>query len=238
MGRSTTRNLLIRLGRATSKPAKDLIKPRRSIGIPAVLGLLQVRQPSRLGVDILNLLGAGGVKVNQLLAGGALGSLLKVRCEASEERVGSSGQAVASIGSLGLVCGVGALIELLDGVDKLVGDTVLLVELDGCFETGIGDEVAMSEDLSEDAGAGLLFLCQASVGGAIGGGVIGMGIVRGGAARDGDFVGAELGVVEEESSAGGGLLLEVYGRGLGLALGGDVDGVDLATGRCVSRANE
>lgn len=72
----------------------------------------------------------------------------------------------------------------------------------------------------------------------IGGGVIGMGIVWGGVVGDGDFVGVECGVVEEESSVGGGFFFKVYGCGFGFVFGGDFDGVDFVVGRCVSRVNE
>ena len=113
-----------------------------------------------------------------------------------------------------MVARVGALVELFERVEEARRDAVLLVEGDGFLERGLGDEVAVRENLGEDARAGLFFLGEdgAAVGGAVGfGGGLRRGVVRGGGAGDGDLVAAEGGVVEEEGGARGGFLFEGYG---------------------------
>jgi hypothetical protein len=53
---------------------------------------------------------------------------------------------------------VGALVELFERVEEARRDAVLLVEGDGFLERGFSDEVAVREDLGEDARARLFLL--------------------------------------------------------------------------------
>lgn len=109
-----------------------------------------------------------------------------------------------------------------------------VVKLDGPLDGGITDNVAVSEVLGDNSCAGLLLLGDlVRVPVSVSGGVLSIG--RGRAARrlDGDVVGAELGVVQEEGSLGRCLLLECDARGLSLALCLDVEAGNLAAGRAV-----
>lgn len=73
LGSSGTRGLLF---------AKHLLESRGLIGAATSLLRLQVSQTSSLGVDLLNLSAAIRVELGDFLAGGGVGSLLKVRAEA------------------------------------------------------------------------------------------------------------------------------------------------------------
>jgi hypothetical protein len=181
-------------------------------------------------VDILHLATALRVKVDDALACWRGGRLLKVRVQPREQRVGAAGDAVALVGCLGAVRGVHLLVERRQGAEEALGDAMLLVQGDGALKARVGDEVAVGEVLCEDSGARLLLLCdlvRVAVG--VGGGRA-VVVVVGLAGGDGDFGGAELGVVEEEGRPGSGFLFEGDGGALCLAFGGDVDGGDLAAG--------
>lgn len=73
LGRSGTRGLLL---------AKHLLESCSLVGTATSLLRLQVSQTSSLGVDLLNLSAAIRVELGNLLAGGGVGGLLKVRAEA------------------------------------------------------------------------------------------------------------------------------------------------------------
>lgn len=123
----------------------------------SLLGL-EVCQSPGFGVDVLDLLAAVGVELNDLLASGSVGGLLEVRAEAGEERVGTLGDAVGLVGGLRTVGSVELAVEALEGVQEAAGDTVLGVKLDGALEGGIANDVAVGEVLGEDAGTRLLLL--------------------------------------------------------------------------------
>lgn len=113
-----------------------------------------------------------------------------------------------------------------------------MVKLDRPLDRGIADDVAVGEVLSNNACARLLLLRDlVGVPLSISGWVL--GIDRGRAARrlDGDVGRAQLGVVQEEGSLGGSLLLEGDGRRLGIALRLDVEAGNLAAGRAVRYAS-
>lgn len=109
-----------------------------------------------------------------------------------------------------------------------------VVKLDCPLDRSITDDVAVGEILSNNACAGL-FLLRDLVGIplSIGGGMLSVDRRRAARRLDGDVGRAELGVVQEEGGLGGGLLLEGDGRGLGLALGLDVEAGNLAAGNAV-----
>lgn len=125
-------------------------------------------------------------------------------------------------------------IELLESLGEAAGDTVLLVKGESLLDSLIGENVAVGKVFCEDAAPGLVLLCE------IFGGVT-LGVTSGLAwcdllkvRRGGnvDLVGAELGVVEEESGLSGSLLFEAHGVRLGglvLGVGGDLKVGDLAT---------
>lgn len=121
-------------------------------------------------------------KVNQLLASGGIGSLLKVRAQTREDGVGEGcrtlGDAVALIGSLGAIRGVVLAIQLIQFVEELCGDAVLVVELDGALNRSIADDVAMSEVFGDNARPRLLLLCNlVSITVGVGGDVGGFGVI-------------------------------------------------------------
>lgn len=184
-------------------------------------------------MDILNLSGAIGVKLNNLAAGRGGGSLLKVRAKAAPEVAGTLGNAVALVSSAGTVSGVVLLVKALKSGEEAVGHFVLGVKLDGALNGSVADDVAVGEVFGEDTRAGLLLLGDV-VGLALSvGGVVGTTIITASArAGDGDVVGAKLRIVEEEGSLHGSLLLEGDFSGLSLAFSADLDVCDLSTVNC------
>lgn len=168
-------------------------------------------------------------EVDQLLAGGGVGGLLKVRVQAGEEVACALGDAIGLVRRPGSVCCMVLLVEAGQGVEEAGGDTVLMVELDGTLDCGIANNVAVSEVLGDDSCPGLLLLCDlvgVTVGicGTIRGGVI-RSTSRG---RHSDVGGSELRVVQEQGGLGGSLLLEDNSCRLGLALSLDVKAGDLS----------
>ena len=127
------------------------------------------------------------------------------------------------------------LVETSDGVDEAVGDTVLVVQVDGLLNGLVSNYVAMSEILSNDAGAGLVLLCNL-IAITLGVRSIVAVISRGRCTRDLDLGGAKLSVIEEESGLCSSFLLEDDGSTLGsLSSWDEVEFGDLATAQMVSR---
>jgi hypothetical protein len=109
-----------------------------------------------------------------------------------------------------------------------VGNTVLLIQLNGTLSCLIADNVAMGQVLSNDARSRLLFLGDLiTVTLSLCSEVASVILVRAGGAGDLDVGCAKLGVVEEESGLGSGFLFEGYRCVLGLACGLDFDAGDL-----------
>lgn len=210
---------------------EDLVQTSSLVRAAAGFLLLQLSQALGLVVDVLHLLGAGGVEVDNLLGARRLQGLLKVRGEAAEQAVSPRSDAVALVGRLGAVGCVVLLVEVLDCRQEALRDAVLLVESNGRLQAAVGNEVAAGQVLGKDARAGLLLLCDlicVAVGVGLGVDIVsGIGVLsrsRG----DGELVLAKLGVIEEKSSASGALLFKGHRGGLGLAFGGDIEGADLA----------
>lgn len=219
-----------------SLPApKHPLEPARLARTPAVRLLLQLREPPRLGVYVLHLPAPVGVELGDLLAGGRVGGLLKVRVEAAEEAAAAGGDAVGLVGGAGAVRGVVLGVEVLDGGEEARGDVVLVVEVDGALEGRVADDVALGEVLGQDAGA-RFHLLRELVGGLVALGRVAAAVRVGGGrlAGDGDGGVAQLGVVEEEGRLESCLPLEGDGCGLGVARGGDLDVGDLAAVEFVS----
>ena len=182
----------------TQSPAHErhFIEPQALDQAASRLLLLQIRQPPRLNMDILHLLLPRLIEPHHLLPRGRVLGLLEIRPQPCQQRPGALRQAVALVGGARVVGRVSARVEVLERGQEAGGDLVLLVEGEGFGEARVGDQVAVREDLGQDAGAGLFFLAEQ--GGAVlvsGRGVLG-GWGGGGVACDGDFVAAELGVVE------------------------------------------
>lgn len=220
------------LGLLPALGPKHLVKPRSLVRAPTSLLLLQIRQPLGLGVNVRHLSLPRRIKLHHLLARRRARRLFKIRPQPAPQRAGAPRQAVGAVGRPRPVRGVHARVERLQGAEEALGDAVLLVERDGALQARVGDEVAVREVLSQNTGAGFFFLGDfVRVARGVGGVVVGVVVVGGGVGgRDGDFRGAELGVVEEEGGLGGGFLFKGDGRGLGLAGGGDGDGGDFAAG--------
>ena len=108
--------------------------------------------------------------------------------------------------------------------------TVLLVQIDGALSGLVTDSVAVCQVLSNDAGSWFLLLGD-FIAVTLSLCVVVASIILGrtSSASDLDLGGAQLGVVEEESSLGRGFLFEVYGGFLSLASGLDLDTGNLAT---------
>jgi hypothetical protein len=128
-------------------------------------------------------------------------------------------------------------IELLKGGGEASADTVLLIESKGAFNGLVADGVAVGKVLCNNARAGLVVLTKV-LGVLFGSFLVGSRklstgeLIERSSGGDVDLVGTELGVVEEKSSLGSGLLLEcdrsrldAVGR---VGLGSDGDVRDLA----------
>lgn len=183
-------------------------------------------------MDVLDLLAALGVEVDELLASWSSGGLFEVGSQASEEIVGLLGDTIGLINRLGLVGGMVLLIEVGEGGQEAVGNSVLGVEIDGLLDGLVTEYVAVGNVLSSDTGTGLLFLCDLI---AVSLGVLcevaSVIIVGSSGAGNLNLCGTELGVVEEEGSLRGSLLFKSYGGILRLSGLGDLDRADLTTGR-------
>lgn len=181
-------------------------------------------------MDVLDLLAALGVEVDELLASWSSGGLFEVGSQASEEIVGLLGDTIGLINRLGLVGGMVLLIEVGEGGQEAVGNSVLGVEIDGLLDGLVTEYVAVGNVLSSDTGTGFLFLCDLI---AVSLGVLcevaSIIIVRSSGAGNLNLCGTELGVVEEEGSLRGSLLFESYGGILRLSGLGDFDRADLTT---------
>lgn len=182
-------------------------------------------------MDVLHLLGSLRVEVDELLARGGAGRLLKVRPQPRKERVGLLGHAVGLVDALGLVGGVVLGIEVLKGGEEAVGDAVLVVKVDGSLDGLVSYDVAMGHVLGDDAGSRLLLLRDlVAVSLGVLGEVASVVVVAAAGRSDLDVAGSELRVVEKEGRLGRGLLLECDGGTLGLLGGTEFDGADLTTG--------
>lgn len=196
-----------------------------------MLLLLEISKATSLSVHLLDLSAALSVELSNLLAGGCVGGLLKVRAEAEPEAVGALGDTIALIGGLGSVGSVVLLVETLEGREEAVGDVVSGIEVEGTLDGGVAYDITVGKVLGQDAGAGLLLLGDLiGVAVSVLGGLVDIVFAVSTSAGDLKMVGTELGVVEEKSSLLGSLLLEDNLSGLGLALLGDLEISDLTTG--------
>ena len=107
--------------------------------------------------------------------------------------------------------------------------TMLLVQIDGTLSGLIGDNVAMSQILGNDARTWLLLLGDLiAIAFSLCSIMASIVLVRASSAGDLDVSGAKLGVVEEEGSLGRGFLFEGYGGILGLTSRLNLDAGNLA----------
>ena len=228
--RTNTRSRSRRSLRVVLLLAKHPLETGSLVCAAAVLLLLQICQAPGLGVNLLHLLLAILVELDELLARRGVGSLLKVRGNTAEEGISPQGEAVGLVGGLGTVGSMVLLVKAVDGGQEAAGHAMGLVELDGALDSGVADDVALGEVLGEDASTRLLLL-RDLVGVALGvlGEMRGIIDVTTAGACHSDVVGTELGVVQEEGGLGSGLLLKSDIDGLGLALFGDLDIGNLAT---------
>ena len=176
---------------------RDFVQTQAFYEAPPRLLLLQLGQPPRLNMDILHLLLARGIKPHHPLTRGRIPRLLEIRPQPREQRPGALRQAVAGVGGARVVGRVGARVQVLERGQEARRDLVLLVERQGLGQARVRDQVAVREDLGQDARAGLFLLAEewGAVLVARGGVVLG-GWRGGGVACHNDFVAAELGVVE------------------------------------------
>jgi hypothetical protein len=203
------------------------------LGATGIL-LLQFGKTLRFVVDIHHLSGGLGVKVDKLLTGRCVGGFLIVAHHGVEQTRRHTrsllGDAVGLIHALGLIGRVVLLIDLLESREEAVRHTVLLVQLDGALGRRIGNDVAVGEVLCDDARARLFLLGDlVGVTVIVGGVVVVIRVIALVGGRDGDLVGAQLGVIEEQSGLGCGRLLEGYDGFLACRAGLlDLDGGDFA----------
>lgn len=174
------------------------------------------------------------VKVDDALARGRVRRLLKVGPQSRQDGGRAVGKAIRGISGAGAIRGVCLLVEGVKGAKEALRHVVFLVERDGTLQARVGDEVAVGEVLGEDARARLLLLCDlvnvaVSIGG--GWGTLAAVFVRVRRCHR-DLGRAELGVVEEEGSLGGGFLLKCHSGRLVVAFRSDRDGRDFAAELC------
>lgn len=176
-------------------------------------------------MDVGHIMGGLGVEVDELLSGWSRSGLVVVRRKGVEDALNTSGDAVGLVGSLSLLSSLVLGVKVVKSLKELVGNAVLLIQIQGALGGLVTDGVAVGEVLGDDAGAWLLLL------GDLVGVLLGVGwlvLLCSLGAGDGDLGAAELGVVEEEGGLGGRLLLEGHGGILGLAGWGDLDLGDLS----------
>lgn len=176
-------------------------------------------------MDVGHLVGGLGVEVDELLSGWGGRGLVVVGSKSVEDALNTSSDPVRLVGSLGLLGGLVLRVKVVKGLEELVGNAVLLVEIQGALGSLVTDNVAVGEILGDDAGAWLLLL------GDLVGVLLGLGwlvLLCSLGAGDGNLGAAELGVVEEEGGLGRRLLLEGYRGILRLAGWGDLDLGDLS----------
>jgi hypothetical protein len=220
----STRSLLL---------AEDLLETSSLVGASTMLLLLEISKATSLSVNLLDLSAALSVELSDLLAGGCVGGLLKVRAEAEPEAVGALGDTIALIGGLGSVGSVVLLVETLEGREEAVGNIVSGIEVESTLDGGITYDITVGEILSQNTGAGLLLLGDLiGVSVSVLSGRVDIVFAVSAGAGDLKMVGTELGVVEEKSSLLGSLLLEDDFGSLGLALLGDLEISDLSTEGC------
>ena len=176
---------------------------------------------------VLNLTRGLGVEVHEFLAGGCTCCLLVVGIQAGEQGVDSWRNRVGLIHTPGLIGGFVFCIKLLKSLHKAARNAVFLIEVNSTLNGGIANYVAVSKILGNDARAGLFFLCDLI------GVTLGImhvvltlfgSVVRG----DIDLGGAELCMVEEESSFSRSWFFEGDDSFLGLPSFFDIDGGNLA----------
>jgi hypothetical protein len=199
-----------------------------SDGVNVVLAGLEVGKVTSLVVNVEDLLAALVVEASELLTSGGAESLLEVRVQARPGSDTLVSDTILLVKALSLGSGLVLGIELLEGGGEASADAVLLVKGKSALNGLVADGVAVGKVLCNDARAGLVVLRDVF-------GVLFVSstqlstrkLVEGGGSGDVDLVGTELGVVEEESSLGGRLLLEsdrsrldAVGR---VGLGGDGD---------------
>lgn len=180
-------------------------------------------------MDVLDLSLGLCVEVNDSLAGGRVCGLLKVGAESGEEAVGTASDAVALVRSLGPVSCVVLLVKIGQGSEEPGRDTMLVVQLDCGLQGSIANDITVGQVLSQNAGAGLLllsYLIRVPIGVAL----LRVDVILEGLGGRGDrdVRRAELRVVEQQSSLGCRLLLEDDSGTLGLALGDNLEVLDLA----------
>lgn len=180
-------------------------------------------------MDVLDLALTIGIELNQLLASGRVGGLLKVRADAAEEAVGSVGNAVRLVGCLGTFGRVVLLVKVHQGIHKTVGDAMLVIEFDRALKSRVADNVTVGKVLSQDAASRLLFLgdlvrISVDVGG-MRGTIVSLAVSR----SYRNLRSLELGVIQKLRGLCGSLLLECDTGIFGVAFTrGNLDIGDLA----------
>lgn len=187
--------------------ALDLVE----VQVAAAL-LLEAGEVDGLVVHVEDLLGALVVESTHALAGGGLGGLLEVRRQTPPALVGLLADAVLLVNGLGLLGRLVFAVELLEGLGEAAGDAVLLVEGESLLDSLVREDVAVGEVFCEDAAPGLVLLREIFRRVTLGvtGGLAGSDLLKVRRRGDVDLVGAELGVVEEESGLSGSLFFEAH----------------------------
>lgn len=145
-------------------------------------------------MNVFDLMLGLGVEVDELLARWGVRSLVIVRGESVQDTLRASGDAVGLVGGLGLLGGLVFGVEILEGLEEAVGNTVLLVEIESALSSLVTNHVAVSEVLCDDAGSWLLLLGNLI---RVLGGDVFLNLLCALGSRDRDLRLAKLGVVEE-----------------------------------------
>lgn len=109
-------------------------------------------------MNILDLSGRLSIEVDELLASRGICGLLVVGGQSSKEGVGSSSYAIGVVDRSGLVGGMVFRVDAVQSLDKAVGNSMLLIELDSTLDGLVANNVTVGKIFGNNAAAWLLFL--------------------------------------------------------------------------------
>lgn len=121
---------------------------------------LQIGQPSRLIMDIANLLVCLEVEISHFTTSRGIQGLLKVRMEAAPPAGSLVADLITLVQALCFLTGMVLFIETRKSVRESLGETAFLVECNGLLNGLVADGVALGKVLGEDAGTRLVFLLE------------------------------------------------------------------------------
>lgn len=180
-------------------------------------------------MNILDLSGRLGIEVDELLASWGICGFLVVGGQSSKEGVGPSSHSIGVVDRSSLVGGMVFRVDVGQSLNKAVGYSVLLIELDGTLDGLVANNITVGKIFGDNAAAWFLFLGDL-VAVALSLLFVMTSIIFATASGAGDvnLCGTKLSVIEEQGSLSRGFLLESYGGILSRLSFGDVKAGNLA----------